>query len=388
MFKIQTLNQISVTGLDMFPRDQYEIASELNTADAILVRSTKVKPEQDSENLKAIARAGAGVNNIDIPYFTKKGVVVFNTPGANANAVKELVLAGLFLGSRGIVQGLQYANSLEIKDPVEMNKVLEKEKKRFKGKEIYGKTLGVVGLGAIGSLVANTALKLGMNVIGYDPAISIEAAWRLSSEVQKMDNLQSLFAKADFITLHLPAIEATKNLVNADLLATAKKGAKLLNFARGEIVDNEAILAALESEQLESYITDFPAPNLLGNSKVILTPHIGASTDEAEDNCAVMAAKQTMDFLENGNITNSVNFPSTYLERSGANRIALTNKNIPKMLGSVTTVLASHNLNVIDMINKSRDDIAYNLIDIDGDIDDSVIDSLRNLEGVVNVRVL
>ncbi len=390
MYKIQTLNQISVRGLERFPLDKYEVASEIGHPDALLMRSHKLQEEEVSSELKAVARAGAGVNNIPVARMTQLGIPVFNTPGANANAVKELVLAALLLGSRGILQGVSFVSGLtQMDDAQAMNKLLEKEKKRFSGSEIYGKTLGVIGLGAIGSRVAEMALELGMDVLGYDPALSVDAAWRLPSQVQKMENLQSLMAKSDFVTLHLPAIEATKNLINADLLLSMKADGCLLNFARAEIVDAAAMAQALEADQLRLYITDFPTPDLIKTGdRVILMPHIGASTAEAEENCAVMAANQLMDFLENGNIKNSVNFPALALDRTTDYRVALVNNNVPKILSSVLSVLADMNINVVDMLNKSRDDIAYNLIDIESPVTDELLAELKTIEGVISARAL
>ncbi len=389
MFKVQKLNQISVKGLEKFPQDQYELAGEIGSPDAIILRSHKLSANDVHSNVKAIARAGAGTNNIPISEMTARGVVVFNTPGANANAVKELVLAGLLLGSRGIAQGISYVNGLKINDEVELNKTIEADKKQFIGHELQGKTLGVIGLGAIGSMVAEMGLFLGMNVIGFDPAISIEAAWRLPREVKKMDNVTSLVAQADFVSLHVPALEATKGLINASVLKSFKPGCSLVNFARGEIVEVAAIVDALNNGNLAKYIADFPTPELIGRSDVILMPHIGASTDEAEDNCAVMAAQQLIDFLENGNIKNSVNFPSLSLERSrGCYRITFTNSNVPKILGSVLSVLADANLNVVDMLNRSRDDVAYNIIDVETAPSDGVIHAIADIEGVIGVRVI
>ena len=390
MYKIQTLNQISVRGLERFPLDKYEVASEIGHPDALLMRSHKLQEEEVNSELKAVARAGAGVNNIPVARMTQLGIPVFNTPGANANAVKELVLAALLLGSRGILQGVSFVSGLtQMDDAQAMNKLLEKEKKRFSGSEIYGKTLGVIGLGAIGSRVAEMALELGMDVLGYDPALSVDAAWRLPSQVQKMENLQSLMAKSDFVTLHLPAIEATKNLINADLLLSMKADGCLLNFARAEIVDAAAMAQALEADQLRLYITDFPTPDLIKTGdRVILMPHIGASTAEAEENCAVMAANQLMDFLENGNIKNSVNFPALALDRTTDYRVALVNNNVPKILSSVLSVLADMNINVVDMLNKSRDDIAYNLIDIESPVTDELLAELKTIEGVISARAL
>jgi D-3-phosphoglycerate dehydrogenase / 2-oxoglutarate reductase len=389
MFKVLTLNQISVLGLERLPRDRYEIASEFTNPDAILLRSHKLQAEDIGDSIKAIARAGAGVNNIPVAFCSERGIPVFNTPGANANAVKELIISALTLGSRGILEGMAYVQTLaQMGDAGEMSKLLEKEKQRFKGNELLGKTLGVVGLGAIGSMVADTALKLGMNVIGYDPAISIDAAWRLPREVKKMDNLVALFAKADYITLHLPVLDATRGLVNRELLAHCKPSACLLNFSREEIVDVDGAIAALESGSLRKYITDFPTPKLIGRGDVILMPHIGASTDEAEENCAIMAADQLRDFLEHGNVSNSVNFPSLTLDRSGGVRLAITNRNIPGMLGQLLSLLANANINIIDLLNKSRDDIAYNLIDVAIEPGDALLEEMRSVVGVVNVRLI
>lgn len=389
VFKVLTYNAISVKGLDKFPRDNYEVASEISTPDAILLRSHVLSEDDLLPSVRAIGRAGAGVNNIPVPACTRKGIPVFNSPGANANAVKELVLVGMLLSSRGITNGINYVNSLtEMTDAEEMAKLLEKEKKRFKGDEIKGKTLGVIGLGAIGSMVAEMGLMLGMNVVGYDPALSVEAAWRLPSEVERMENLASLMGKSDYITLHLPVLEATRHLINKDSLANVKQGARLLNFAREQIVDTDAVVASLDAGQLGRFITDFPTPELLNRDDVIPMPHIGASTEEAEDNCAIMAAEQLKDFLENGNIKNSVNFPATKLERVAGYRLTISNQNVPKILGSVLSILADANINVKDMINKSRDDIAYNIIDVEDRPEDSVLESIKAIEGVINLRLI
>ena len=389
MFKVKTHNAISVNGLERFTRDKYEVASDISSPDAIMLRSYKMSMDDVVDSLVAVGRAGAGVNNVPVADYTEKGIVVFNTPGANANAVKELVLTGLLLGSRGIVEGIEYVNTLtEGKDAAAMGKLLEAEKKRFKGTEVAGKTLGVVGLGAIGSLVATMALDMGMQVVGYDPALSIEAAWRLPSRVQKMDNLQSLFSKSDFVTIHVPALDVTRGMINGDVLASSKAGLKLLNFARDEIVDAAAVVAALDDKKIAAYISDFPRPELIGRADCISMPHLGASTAEAEDNCAVMAADQLMDFLENGNIKNSVNFPALSLERSSGFRISFSNNNVPKMLGNVLSVLADENLNVIDMLNKSRGDVAYNIIDVDTQPSEDVIAKIAAVEGVIKVRAL
>ncbi len=389
MYKIQTLNNISIKGLERFTRDKYEVASEIGHPDAMMLRSHKLTEQEIPASVKAIGRAGAGVNNIPVSRMTELGIPVFNSPGANANAVKELVMAALLLGSRGVLQGIDYVRSLtDMSDAKAMSKLLEKEKKRFRGQELAGKTLGVIGLGSIGSRVARMALEMGMDVLGYDPALSVDAAWRLPSEVKKMENLQSLMAKSDFVTLHLPAIETTYHLINAELLTAMKPDACLVNFAREEIVDSEAVADALQSNNLRLFVTDFPSPVLIASDKVILMPHLGASTQEAEDNCAVMVANQLMDFLENGNIVNSVNFPGLTLERTTECRLALVNKNVPKMLGRVLSVLADSEINVVDMLNKSRDDIAYNLIDVETPVSAEILGKLQEIEGVISVRVL
>ncbi|MCP3906776.1 MAG: phosphoglycerate dehydrogenase [Oceanicoccus sp.] len=392
MYKVLTLNQISVKGLDRLPRDNYEIASEFSTPDAVLLRSHKLKPEDIPASVLGIGRAGAGYNNIPVEHCTDQGIPVFNTPGANANAVKELIVSALTLGSRGILEGIDYVDTLsDMTDGAEMSKLLEKEKKRFKGNELAGKTLGVIGLGAIGSMVADTALSLGMQVAGYDPALSVDAAWRLSSDIKKVDNIASLVSRSDYITLHLPVLDATRGMINSDLLSNLKEGAILLNFAREEIVDTPSVVEALESGRLAKYIADFPSPSLIGVRGAVLTPHIGASTDEAEENCAVMAANQLKDFLENGNIKNSVNFPPLNLERTPgceSVRLSISNRNVPKILGSILSIFADENINVVDMLNKSRDEIAYNLIDVDAAPPENVLQQMRAIEGVVNVRLI
>lgn len=387
--QVLTLNQISVKGLERLPRDSYEIASEFSHPDAILLRSHKLKAEDIPDSVLAIARAGAGVNNIPVQACTERGIPVFNSPGANANAVKELVATGLLLGSRGIVEGIEYVSTLAgVTDHAELNKTLEAQKKQFKGNELMGKTLGVVGLGAIGSLVAEMALDFDMQVVGYDPALSVEAAWRLSSQVQRADALAALFARCDYISLHLPVLDSTRGLINDELLGAVQPGTCLLNFAREEIVDQAALIRALDEGKLRKYIADFPTPELIGRKDVTLMPHIGASTDEAEDNCAIMAAEQLRDFIENGNIRNAVNFPTLQLERVTGCRLSVTNANVPKILGSVLSILADENINVIDMLNKSRDEVAYNLIDISPSPSKDVLERMRALDGVTNVRLI
>jgi D-3-phosphoglycerate dehydrogenase len=389
MYKIKTLNQISSKGLNKFPREDYELGTEISDPDAILVRSHQLSVDDISPSLRAVGRAGAGVNNIPVPEYTERGIVVFNTPGANANAVKELVMAALLLSSRGIIDGIAFVNSLKGEtDSAVLNKLVESEKKRFKGNEVGGKTLGVLGLGAIGSLVAEMGLQLGMKVVGFDPAISVEAAWRLSSQVQRMANMQSLFSRSDVVSLHVPVLETTRHLLNAEALTYFRDGSVLLNFAREQIVDPAAVAGALESGKLSRYFCDFPTPELMHLDNVVATPHLGASTDEAEENCAVMVADQVKDFLENGNIKNSVNFPEVMLERTHGCRLALANKNVPRILGQVLSILADRNINVIDMLNKSRGDIAYNLIDIECTMEPSLVDQILDIEDVINVQVL
>ncbi len=393
MHRIQTFNAISDKGLSRFPNDKYEVGPEVSDPDAILLRSHKLDANIIDGSLKAVARAGAGVNNVPVEACTEHGVVVFNTPGANANAVKELVLCGLLLASRGIVPGIAYASSqTDVSDYGELSTLMEQNKKRFAGSEIAGKTLGVVGLGAIGSLVAEMAIGLGMEVQGFDPALSVEAAWRLPSQVRRIENLNNLVASSDFITLHLPVLDSTRNLIDAAMFSAMTEGTCLLNFARDEIIDPEALVAALDSGKLGCYVSDFPRPELMGRDNVISMPHIGASTAEAEENCAVMAANQLMDFLDNGNIKNSVNFPALFLDRAeGAEkgtRLAIANKNVPKMLGQILSVLADQNINVIDMLNKSRDEVAYNLIDLESIPSQSALDAIAAIEDVIKVTVL
>lgn len=386
MYKIRTYNAISVKGLDRFPRDGYEVASDLPHPDAFLIRSQKLHEIEFPSTLKAIARAGAGVNNVPLERCNEDGIVVFNAPGANANAVKEVVLAGMLLGARDIYAGMKFVDGLAPQDGLEP--LLEKEKKRFAGSELHGRTLGVVGLGNVGSLVANMGLALGMKVVGFDPAISVEAAWRLSSEVEKMDNLNSLFARADYISLHLPALDVTKGMINDALLECVKPGTVLLNFARGEIVDRAAVIRALDQERLRRYVSDFPANDTLGHAKMLQMPHIGASTAEAEENCAIMVADQLIDFLQHGNIRNSVNFPQISLPRSTPVRLTITNRNAPGVLNKITAIIAEHKINIVDMLNKSRAQIAYNIIDLEACPSETALAALKAIDEVVNLRVI
>ena len=387
MKKVRTYNNIAAKGLNRFPQNNYEVSPTAENPDAILLRSHKLHNEKLPSSVLAIARAGAGVNNIPVGDYTPQGVVVFNTPGANANAVKELVLASLLLGSRGITQSMAYVDSLVSEtDPAELHKKVEAGKKQYGGSELEGKTLGVVGLGAIGAKIANLALNLGMNVIGYDPKLSVEAAWQLSSNVTRAENLNSLLARSDFITLHVPVVPATLGFMNEEAFAAIKEGAQLINLARGELVDENAVISALDSGKLTRYIADFPSEALIKHDKAILFPHLGASTVEAEENCAVMGANQLIDFLDNGNIVNSVNFPAVSMERTTGYRVTFANDNVPKVLGTVLNLLADLNINVLDMVNKSRDEIAYTILDIEQEPNEHLIEQIASVEHVFHVR--
>ena len=390
MYKVRTYNAISVKGLERFSRQSYEVGSDIGQPDAFLLRSQKLQGVDVPKSLLAAARAGAGTNNVPIAEYSKLGVIVFNTPGANANAVKELVMVGMLLATRGILPGMAYVNTLtSMTDAAEMSAHLEKEKARFAGGEIKGKTLGIVGLGAIGSMVADMALAMGMKVVGFDPALSIDAAWRLSSEVSRMENLQALLAKSDYISLHVPAMDATKHLINDAALALTKPGAVLLNFARETIVDSCAVKRNLDTGKLGKYVCDFPEPDLLNHPQVIAMPHIGASTEESEENCAVMAADQLMDYLQNGNIANSVNFPTVSMSRTaGTSRITFSNDNVSGVLGHVLSVLADKKVNVIDMMNKSRGELAFNIIDVETPPTAEVVAAIAAVEHVIRVRVI
>lgn len=390
MFRVRTYNQISVKGLERFPREQYEVGGDIGHPDALLLRSQKLHGVEIPSTLLAVARAGAGVNNVPVSDYSRLGIVVFNTPGANANAVKELVMAGMLLATRGILPGMAFVQTLtHMTDSGEMAALLEKEKSRFAGGEIRGKTLGIVGLGAIGSMVADMALAMGMKVVGFDPALSIDAAWRLSNAVGRMENLPSLLARSDYVSLHVPALDATRHMINDSALAAIKKGAVLLNFSRETIVDPVAIAAALDSGKLGRYVCDFPEPNLIGRGDVLAMPHIGASTEESEENCAVMAANQLIDYLENGNITNSVNFPAVKMPRTaGSSRITFSNGNVVGVLGHVLSVLADHQVNVLDMMNKSRAELAFNIIDVETVPSAEVVSAIAATAHVIRVRVL
>lgn len=389
MFKIRTYNKISPKGLERFSAQQYETGPDVGHPDAVLLRSHKLHDEAIPATLLAVARAGAGVNNLPVQEYSRRGIVAFNTPGANANAVKELVMAGMLLSSRDILGGRRFVDELTLTDESELSSLLEAEKKRFAGRELKGKVLGVVGLGAIGSMVAEMALAMGMQVVGYDPALSVEAAWRLPSQVQRKENLAQLLQVSDYVSLHVPALDVTRHMINAESLAAMKQDAALVNFARDAIVDDKAVLNALDAGKLRQYICDFPVPAMRGRNDVIALPHIGASTEEAEDNCAIMAAEQLCDFLENGNITNSVNFPHTSLGRvTGCCRMTFSNDNVSGVLGHVLSIFADHNVNVMDMVNKSRGELAYNILDLAARPGDDVVQAIGGTKHVKRVRVI
>ncbi|MCK5321405.1 phosphoglycerate dehydrogenase [Candidatus Pacearchaeota archaeon] len=384
MYQIRTLNPISFKGLGIFPSRYYKIGAEFPHPDAIILRSYNMYSMLLPESLLAIGRAGIGVNNIPVKKCSEKGIVVFNTPGANANAVKELTLTGLFLASRDIAKGISFVESL--KGESEISSLVESNKKHYAGVEIAGKTLGIVGLGEIGIAVANSALDLGMDVIGYDPFISVKSAWRLSRKAQRADSLDELIMKADYISLHFPLTDETRNIINAEKFNRMKKGVRILNFSRGEIVNDDDLMTAIEKGIVTRYVTDFPNSELIRMDKVIAIPHLGASTQEAEDNCAMMVSEQIYDFIENGNIKNSVNFPDCRLEQNSDFRLVIMNRNVPNILGQVSTILARANVNICDMLNKSKEDYAYTIIDVSNSLTEKVIGSIRNIEGVLKVR--
>ncbi|MCB1190763.1 MAG: phosphoglycerate dehydrogenase [Leptospiraceae bacterium] len=386
MYKIQTLNNISVVGLETFPRDKYEIASEIQNPDAILLRSFKMHDYPISPSLKAVGRAGAGVNNIPVDKLSQIGVPVFNTPGANANAVKELVLAGMFLAARNICQGWDYARNLQGSDE-EVSKQTESGKSKFAGFELPGRTLGVIGLGAIGVKVANAALSLGMKVIGYDPVITVKNAWEVASDVQQAVSLDDMLSKVDMVTFHVPLNDKTKNMLDANRINLMKKGVVILNFARGGIVNDEAVCQAIQAGKVKGYVCDFPTNLLKNHPGVITLPHLGASTEEAEDNCAFMVSNQIRDFLENGNIVNSVNFPEVKMLRTESeNRLAITNMNEPNMVAQISSDIGKNGLNILDMLNKSKGNLAYTLMDLDKEVSDEVLQNIKNIKGVLSVR--
>lgn len=387
MYKIQTLNNISAKGLEHLPRDSYEVASECSAPDAILLRSFKMHDMDISESVLAVGRAGAGVNNIPIPKMTEKGIAVFNAPGANANAVKELVIAAMLMACRNLTEAWQYTGELS-GDDATITKAVEDGKKKYVGFELPGKTLGVVGLGAIGVKIANAAKALGMNVIGYDPAISVQSAWNLSADVKPVASIEEMLSQVDFITFHVPLIEATKNIINEERLTSMKDGVVVMNFARDGIVDDAAVLEAIDSGKVHCYVSDFPSTILKNGKGVITLPHLGASTGEAEENCAIMVAQQVKDFIENGNILNSVNFPTVSLARSSEFRLSVANENRPDMVGQISHILGENSVNIIHMINESKADLAYTLIDVDTAISDDVLAKIKALDGVLSARAM
>ncbi|WP_226527498.1 phosphoglycerate dehydrogenase [Metabacillus niabensis] len=388
---IKTLNNIAEVGLNVFSKGNYTIDNDSENPDAIVLRSYNMHSMEFANNLKAIARAGAGVNNIPVDKCTDQGIVVFNTPGANANAVKEMVLTTLMASSRNLFAGVQWTKSLEAEGD-QIPKLVEAGKKQFVGKEIKGKTLGVIGLGAIGALVANDALGLDMDVIGFDPFISVDTAWNLSRKVQRAMSLEQLYANSDYITVHVPLTPDTKGMFNEETFAIMKTGVHILNFSRGELVNEENMKEALESGKVGKYVTDFPNENVLKMNNVVPIPHLGASTKESEENCAIMAARQVKDFLETGNIKNSVNFPNASLPYTGKRRVATFHKNVPNMVGQITQAISSYNLNIADMVNRSRGEYAYTMIDIDNEVNGDIIPQLEaqitNIEGIVTTRLI
>ena len=385
MLNIQVLNNISPLGLEKFSKESYRISTSDENPDAILVRSAKMHDMEIGDSLKAIGRAGAGVNNIPLKQMSDKGVVVFNTPGANANAVKELVISSMLLASRNICQAWEYVNKLPLEN---LKATVEDGKKQYSGSELPGKTLGIVGLGAIGVEIANAASMLGMDVIGYDPSISKKNAWKISSEVQEALSLEELFSKSDFVSFHVPLVDATKNLLDAKRIALLPEGCVVINMSRDGIVDEEELIKSLDSGKVKYYVTDFPIDEKKNHDRVIALPHLGASTSEAEENCAIMIAKQVKDYLEHGNIVNSVNFPDSKMPRAGEERLAITHRNIPNMVRQITKEIAEEGANIVDMLNKSRGDYAYTLIDIENEIPNTVIENIKQVEGILKVRAL
>ncbi|MEM1485241.1 phosphoglycerate dehydrogenase [Oscillospiraceae bacterium PP1C4] len=386
MYHIKTLNKISPYGLDVFDKTKYHCGDDVENADGILVRSASMHETAFEPSLKAIARAGAGVNNIPVEQCSEQGIVVFNTPGANANAVKEMVICGLLISARKVYPAMEWAQTLK-GEGAEVAKLVEKGKSQFTGPELMGKKLGVIGLGAIGVKVANFARHLGMQVYGYDPYMSVETAWSVSREIKHASSLKEIYENCDFITLHVPCTSETKGMINSESIQMMKHGVRLLNFARGELVVNEDLLAGLEEKQIRCYVTDFPMEELLGHKGVLAIPHLGASTPESEDNCAQMASAQLVDYLENGNIKNSVNLPAVSMSRSGDLRIAIIHKNIPAMITKIATVISDGGLNVENLTNKSKKDYAYTMVDINGLINDEVVSKISAIEGVIRVNI-
>ena len=387
MLKILTLNNISPVGLDHFPRDSYEVGSEISQPDAILLRSHNMHEMDVPASVKAIGRAGAGVNNIPVERMSEAGICVFNAPGANANAVKELVIAGMLIASRNLCQAWEFARSLEGEDSV-IHKAVEAGKKQFVGFELPGKTLGVVGLGAIGVQVANGALAQGMNVIGFDPDITVKRAWEMSSQVRQAASIEELLANVDYVTFHVPLVDATRNVINAERLQRVRKNLIILNFSRDGVVDDAAVVDAINDGRVYAYICDFPSNLLKDHPRVVALPHLGASTQQAEENCAVMVVEEVRDYLENGNVRNSVNFPELFMARNGGFRVCIVNENVPNMLGQISTCMAESGLNILDMLNKSRGEIAYTLVDVDSALSAECLERIAAIDGVLNVRSL
>lgn len=387
-YKIKTLNAISKVGLNRLPESEFEIGNDIDNPDALLLRSASLHGVEIPGSVLAVARAGAGTNNIPIADYSARGIPVFNTPGANANAVKELVVAALFLAARNIIPAASFAHRLD-GDAASMDKAVESGKKAFVGFELPGRTLGVIGLGAIGVEVANAAVGLGMKVLGYDPGVTVEHAWKLSSFVEHVTNLDSLLKRADIVTVHVPLVDGTRGLIGADKLALMRKSSVLINFSRGPIVDQDAVVAALEAGALRGYVCDFPTPELNKHEHVVTLPHLGASTNEAEENCAFMAAEELRNYLEHGTIKNSVNFPDAELPRSeGTSRIAIANSNVPNMVGQISTLVAGSGLNIADLLNKSRGELAYTLVDVEGEVPSSLLDEIRSITGVLSARLI
>ena len=385
MLNIQVLNNISPLGLGKFSNETYDVSSSDENPDAILVRSAKMHDMEIGDSLKAVGRAGAGVNSIPLEKMSDKGVVVFNTPGANANAVKELVISSMLLASRNICQAWDYVNKLPLDN---LKTTVEDGKKQYSGSELPGKTLGIVGLGAIGVEIANAASILGMDVIGYDPSISKKNAWKISSEVEEALSLEELFSRSDFVSFHVPLVDATKNLLDAKRISLLPEGCVIINMSRDGIVDEDELIKSLDSGKVKYYVTDFPIDEKKNHDRVIALPHLGASTSEAEENCAIMIAKQVKDYLEHGNIVNSVNFPDSKMPRAGEERLAITHRNVPNMVRQITKEIAEEGANIVDMLNKSRGDFAYTLIDIEKEIPKTVIENIKQVEGILKVRAL
>ena len=387
MTEILTLNKIAACGTDCFDRNKYKVTDKSESPEGILVRSQSLHDVDLPSSLKAIARAGAGVNNIPIDKCSQTGIVVFNTPGANANAVKELVIAGILISSRRIIPAIEWVNSIKGNGD-QVPKLIEKEKGRFSGPEIRGKKLGVIGLGAIGVLVANSAKRLGMDVYGYDPYISVDSAWGLSSSINRANSLEQIYETCDYITIHVPLTADTKNMLNSDAFAKMPNGVRILNFSRADLVNRDDMLAALSSGKVAAYVVDFPTEDMLKVDNVIAIPHLGASTPESEDNCAIMAAREMIEYLENGNIINSVNYPSVEVPRNNDTRICVLHRNIPNMLAQISSVLSGARINIESMVNRSRKDNAYTLLDVVGDVSDELLEPIKNISGIIRLRVL